>query len=220
MTGQRFGRLVVVERCGTMYKKPISAWLCRCDCGNEKIVPIFHLKNGNTKSCGCLTKEMASERGHKSKIGERSRKHGDFGTKLYGVWAAMKRRCSNPNVPAYKNYGGRGITVCNDWMAYQSFKDWAIGTGYKESTGEARNKLTLERIDANGPYSPDNCTWIPLKQQAGNHRRNVKIEHDGEMLTLSEISRKTGIKPGTISKRHRQGATSYQELTVPTEKNN
>lgn len=196
LTGMKFTRLTAIEEHGKIGK--VTAWLCKCDCGNFKVVLRNNLLQGSVKSCGCLTKEIASERGIKSRIGDRTRKHGDFGTKLYGIWAAIKRRCSNPNTKHYEDYGGRGIKVCDAWLDYIGFKEWATLSGYKEG-------LTIERIDVNGNYCPENCSWIPLEQQASNTRRSVHVEYNGKVYSIKEIAEITGLKPRTILGRYQRG---------------
>ncbi|MBR4420014.1 MAG: hypothetical protein IKT32_03965, partial [Clostridia bacterium] len=130
LTGQKFGRLTAIERIES-YKQR-SRWLCLCECGNTNTVLASHLRSGAVRSCGCLSKDVAADRGIKSKIGERTRKHGDFGTRLYGIWAAMKRRCYNSHTRYFADYGGRGIAVCEEWHDYINFKQWALSTGYTE----------------------------------------------------------------------------------------
>ena len=213
ITGQRFGRLIVIERRGSMYDKPVSAWLCKCDCGNEKIVSLIHLRNGATKSCGCLNKEIAAERGRKSRIGERARKHGDFGTKLYGIWAAMKRRCNNPKTRYYADYGGRGIKVREPWSSdYSSFKLWAISAGYEEG-------LSIERIDVDGDYCPENCKWISKNEQNANKRVSIRLEFQGNTYSIKELSQLTGLKERTIQARYYKGL-SIDEIINPILKKN
>lgn len=204
LIGERFERLVVIERVGSNGKQ--SLWRCLCDCGNEKIVTTSHLKQGCVKSCGCLTKEIASLRGHLSKIGERSRKHGDFGTKLYGVWAAMISRCENHNQRYYKDYGGRGIKVCDEWRYdYSKFKGWALSNGYEEG-------LTIDRINNDGNYEPSNCRWATKTEQMRNRRNTIKIEHNGKFYTLREIADLYGLKPRTVIGRYERGERTFEQL--------
>ena len=202
VAGQRFGRLTVIKRNGKKYGG--SAWLCKCDCGNEKTIALQHLKNG-TKSCGCLTKEIAQERGYKSRIGDRTRKHGDFGTKLYNVWAGMKRRCNNGKALHYEDYGGRGIIVCDEWHDYLNFKEWSLNNGYEEG-------FSLDRIDVNGDYEPSNCRWATWVQQQNNRRHNLKFNYDGKEYTLRQLSNMTGIKYRTLLGRYQRGWTIEQML--------
>lgn len=199
LTGQKFGRLTVIER--AIWEESdnrCAKWLCQCQCGQTKVVSSVHLRNGNTRSCGCLSKELASERGQKSRIGQRSLKHGDFGTKLYGVWAGMKRRCQNPNTKYYADYGGRGIEVCKPWQEYINFKEWAIEAGYREG-------LSIDRVDVDGDYCPENCRWIPLKEQNSNKRISIKLEYKGRQYSIKEIARMTGLKTRTIQERYKRG---------------
>lgn len=164
LTGQRFGRLTVIRKEGT--NKQGSTWLCKCDCGNEKVVSRCHLMTGDTKSCGCLQREN-QKNGSITHCGTRE--------KLFGVWTAMKNRCTNPNVDGFKYYGGRGIYVCDEWMHdYEAFREWALSNGYTENEG--RNILTIDRIDNDGPYAPWNCRWVDMKTQVHNRRCSRKAE--------------------------------------------
>lgn len=208
LTGKRFGRLTVVRRYGTLNGRQ-STWLCKCDCGNEKVVTAGHLRQGNTLSCGCLAKETHVESGRKSHIGDRSRKHGDFGTKLYNVWNGMKTRCYNVNHKYYKDYGGRGIKVCDEWQKYIPFKEWAISNGYHEG-------LSIDRIDVNGNYEPSNCRWIPLSEQGMNKRNNVYYEYKGKRYSVKDIAKMTGLKERTIRGRFERGWSV--EKTIKTKK--
>lgn len=180
-TGKRFGRLVVKHKAFDKGRFPY--WHCKCDCGSEKDINVYSLISGNTKSCGCIRKE---------KISSVMLKHGGKHERLYKVWCDMKTRCYNENNSAYKHYGGRGISVCDDWKNdYSAFKSWAISSGYDENA--EKGKCTLDRIDVNGNYEPGNCRWVDTKTQANNTRANVKFNYDGGTYTLSELSDKYGI---------------------------
>lgn len=206
VTGQKFGKLTVVKRVGTKHRQ--SLWLCKCDCGNVTEVILSHLKRGVTTSCGCRQKEVRRINGLNSNIGERNLKHGDFGTKLYGVWAAMIRRCSNPNTKHYKHYGARGITVCDNWRNdYSQFKSWAISNGYREG-------LTIDRVDVNGNYEPSNCRWVDMKTQANNRRNNLLFNDGGENLNITQLSNKYNLKYTTIHERYRKGQ-SFEMMIKP-----
>lgn len=157
LTGQRFGRLTVIRREGSD-KRGNAVWLCRCDCGNETVVDGWSLRCGNTKSCICLKYEV---------VKEQFTVHGQSLSRLHGVWKGMKERCSNPKHNRYHRYGGRGITVCDEWRnSFQAFYDWAIVNGYDENA--PRGQCTIDRIDNDKGYNPDNCRWVDAKTQRHN----------------------------------------------------
>lgn len=160
--GQKFARLTAVSP-NRVDKNNGQTWDCLCDCGNTVCVPASHLKNGHTKSCGCLKNEKAAEL-----IGKRSLTHGaTVGRKkerLYRIWCQMRRRCSKPKDSSYQWYGAKGISVCSEWNTYSTFSAWAIHNGYEAS-------LTLDRVDPKGDYSPDNCQWITNAENVSRARK-------------------------------------------------
>lgn len=164
LTGQKFGRLVVVERYGICRKGQDAKWLCSCECGGVAIATGKNLRRGNTQSCGCYKRERTSEE---------KRKHGLSLQKerLYYVWVGMRQRCLNANYKQYKDYGGRGISYCKEWDDYNNFRMWALANGYDDKA--PFGKCTLDRIDVNGNYEPSNCRWVDMKIQ-NNNKRYIK----------------------------------------------
>lgn len=199
LEGQRFGRLVAIEpipRPGSRRR-----WRCKCDCGNETLTPTQNLLSGKAKSCGCMKIEKAT-------------KHGDSRTRIYRIWNGMKNRCNNENEIGYENYGGRGITVCEEWNnSFEEFRDWSFENGYKEG-------LTIDRIDVNGNYEPSNCRWVTMAEQNRNKRDNVYLTYNEETKILGDWARLFGIKNNTLSRRIKDGWTVEQALTIPASKQN
>lgn len=203
LTGQTFCRLTVVERAPNKGKR--TMWKCVCNCPNgektECIVSREHLRSGHTKSCGCLRDEVVTLR---------NLKHGKYNSRLHAIWSNMKRRCYNSKDQGYKDYGLRGITVCDEWRNnFQVFYDWAMLHGY-------RDDLTIERSDVDGNYSPENCRWATAKEQANNKRDNHFITYNGKTKTLSQWEDELGIKQATL--RHRINNYNWSIERALTEK--
>lgn len=204
LTGQRFGRLTVVEK-STPDKHGTMRWLCLCDCGTQKVVRGDKLRTGEVMSCGCLQRECRSERA--KEIGKQNKTHGLSGTHLYYVYDNMLRRCYDEKCVRYPRYGGRGISVCKEWLDDRdAFYKWAIKSGYEDG-------LTIDRIDVDGGYSPGNCRWVTQKVQANNRSTNTIICLDGVSHTIAEWSDITGILQGTIYARLKRGLTPDRILS-------
>lgn len=160
LTGQKFGRLTAVSFCGVKNHK--ARWKCMCDCGLSVIATANNLKSGNTKSCGCLRREITKKQGKANAV------HGDSHdnrTRLYTIWCGMRQRCENKNRSSYPLYGGKGICVCEEWNDFSTFKKWALSHGYNDS-------LSIDRIDSSGNYAPENCRWITLSENVARANKN------------------------------------------------
>jgi hypothetical protein len=197
MVGERYGRLVVKERAGSI--RDIAQWLCVCDCGKETRVTGDALRRGNTRSCGCLLNEARKIAGRANKT------HGMSYTPTHKSWSAMKGRCSNPKDDSYANYGGRGIKVCDRWNSFENFF---------ADMGEAPSGLTIDREDVNGNYEPSNCRWATDTEQARNTRVNRIINAFGKSMTLADWGDETGLDVETISTRIKRGWTIEKALTT------
>jgi hypothetical protein len=194
LRGQKFGMLTAVSFVEVVHRRG-AFWLFRCDCGNEKVIRANNVVHSGTNTCGCS-------------------KDGVCGERLYNIWTGMKMRCFNPNDPAYKNYGGRGISVCEEWAgknSFKAFRDWALANGYKDD-------LTIDRIDNDLWYSPSNCRWVTKKEQNNNRRSNLKITAWGETKNLCEWSRDSRCSVAaseTISDRLKRGMSPEGAIGLP-----
>lgn len=193
LKGKRFGRLVVKSFDGI--KNGAYYWICKCDCGNEKSICSCHFKYGKTNSCGCYNKEL---------ISKRTTKHHLTNTRLFKIWRGMIDRCYYKTHKYYKNYGGRGIDICKEWKDdFKSFYDWAIKNGYNENA--KRGKCTIDRIDNNKGYFPENCRWVDMYVQQNNTRKTKKVWYNNVNITLEELSKLCGISKSILYKRLYKG---------------
>ena len=169
LTGQKFGMLEAVRF--DHIHKGHTYWLFKCDCGKEKVISTTNFITNKVKSCGCLLHRPAINRTHNMKD-----------SRLYHIWASMKQRCNNKNCRAFVNYGQRNITICDDWKTnFLAFYDWAINNGYDK-------ELSIDRIDNNKGYSPDNCRWATASEQNNNKRNIIKVLFNGKYYTLRDIA--------------------------------
>ena len=179
LTGQKYGRLTVLDRGPDHVRKSgrkIVQWNCICDCGNKIVVSASDLRSGHTQSCGCYMID---------RIKEANTRHGKTDSRLYNVWASMRERCYCPTLPTYPRYGGRGIKMCDEWYnSYLEFERWALNNGYDENA--LRGKCTIDRIDVNGNYCPENCRWVDQKTQMSNVTYNHYETMNGVTHTVAE----------------------------------
>ena len=175
----------------------VKRWRCRCDCGNEKIILQQSLTSGNTKSCGCLSKERLT-------------RHGGYYFPEYQIWAGMKSRCYNPKNRSFKDYGGRGIKVCERWL--NSFEKFYADMGNRPTP-----KHTLDRKNVNGDYKPSNCRWVTQSEQHNNKRNNNLITFEGKTLTETQWRKRMGLGRNLIRRRIAEGWSVEKALTTPSQ---
>lgn len=201
LSGQKFNRLLALSRCKLVSPKGrvYVAYLCVCDCGEQKTIRQAELYSGKTKSCGCLMRERTSQA---------NTKHGMFGTPVYSAWSSAIARCHNVNDKDYPKYGGRGITVCDRWR--ESFENFYADMGDKPSP-----QHSIDRVDNSLGYSSDNCRWATHTTQNNNRRSNQLLTYNGETKTAAEWSRQTGIKYTTLLRRMDKGWPAEDVLFKP-----
>lgn len=185
-SGRRYGSLVVLSFAG-LSSRGHATWRCSCACGREVVALGFNLRNGNTGSCGCARKRVSREK---------ATSHGRSGSRLYLVWAAMLSRCRNPRDKNYPRYGGRGISVCDRWLRFE---------GFYADMHPRPDGLSLDRVDNDGGYSPENCRWATRCEQGANMSRSVRLVVSGASLSLSDAEALFGVGRGTIYARLRKG---------------
>lgn len=188
---KKFGKLTVIEEYGKDKRNQIL-WKCLCECGNITYVTTYRLNKGKTLSCGCLMSAINSKQAYL--LGKNNKKHGMSNARIYKIYYGLRERCLNTNSSKYKDYGQRGIKISSEWDSFDKFYEWAMKNGYND-------KLTIDRIDVNGDYEPCNCRWADMNTQGNNRRNNRIFEINGSRKTLSELSRQSNLKAGTISAR-------------------
>ena len=196
ISGEKFGRLTAIEFYGMgAQKNPVPMWKCKCDCGKECVVSYYNIMNGHTRSCGCIQREF---------ISSRNTVHGGIGDRLYRVWRNIITRCTYEKGQEYYLYGGRGIKVCQEWLHdYKAFKEWAYSHGYDENA--EKFKCTIDRIDTNGDYCPENCRWVSQLVNDNNRRTSVYITVNGERITMSNAARKYGVSYKSLASGIKKG---------------
>ena len=196
LTGSSFGMLSVLSFYGKD-KYSHNLWLCRCECGSTTIVETRALKMGKTRSCGCLARKLTVER---------NTTHKGTHTRLYGIYNKIKWRCEYPSCNSYRYYGERGIRICDEWKnSFEAFRDWALSHGYRED-------LTIDRIDVNGNYEPNNCRWATKKVQSRNKRNNIRLTFNGETKTLMDWAKERDVKYMVLYRKYRAGLTPEEIL--------
>ena len=198
---QKFGMLTVIKESEKRFAKCRSIlWECKCECGNTAIVSGTNLKTGNTKSCGCITKERITNLNYN---------HGLSRKRVYRILISMKTRCYNKKVNEYKEYGGRGIIVCADWLNdFMNFYNWSMKNGYSDT-------LSIDRIDNDGNYEPNNCRWATMKEQSNNNRHNRFITYNDETKTMKEWCEKLNLGYNTIRLRIYNGWSTERAFETP-----
>ena len=182
--GRRFGRLVVLTL-DHVADNGDACWLCECDCGRLTIVRRYNLLKGSVQSCGCYAKEKATT-------------HGRTNTRLHNIWTTMLQRCANPNHKSYLNYGGRGVFVCDEWHNFEEFYNWSISNGYEDD-------LTIDRIDTDDGYYPENCRWVDQYVQQNNRRNNRLVTYNNVIHTVAEWATLLNVDYKALWKRVNRG---------------
>ena len=198
LENQTFGRLTVLDEVGRT-KSGGATWRCICTCGREVVVTSDALRSGKTRSCGCIKQEQ--------RLSQKT--HGETHSPIHNLWSGMRNRCNNPNNRKYERYGARGIRVCDEWdSSYEAFRDWCLANGY-------RRGLTIERLDVDGDYSPENCIFATQKVQQNNRSNNHRITYNGATRTMSEWADLLGMSYKMLEHRLNRGWTVDEAFTIP-----
>jgi len=181
LIGKKFGKLTVIKEGENKGKN--TTWICKCDCGEEKTILAYNLTSGKSKSCGCVRGE---------KLGNLVRTHGFSNTRLYHIYKGIKQRCHNENNPAYMYYGGKGVSICNEWNCdYLKFKEWSLNNNYDEF-------VSIDRINPDGNYCPENCRWVSMQKQQNNKLNSMFVTIGDDKLTIAEWADKSKTNKQTL----------------------
>jgi len=205
LLGKRFNSLVVIERVGSA--RGNIWWDCLCDCGRKAFRTTAQLNNGLVASCGCAQRMAAAKTCLARGV------HFMRGTRIYRIWRGMRQRCLDKNYSNYPYYGGRGITICSEWMVFTEFYNWAITSGYSK-------ELSIDRINVNGNYEPKNCRWATPIEQSNNKASSRKISFGGESLTVAQWARRMNINQTTLNNRILSGWPIEKALSMPADYKN
>ena len=198
LVNQTFGRLTVIDFAYS--KNGRSYWKCKCECGNEKDIFGKNLKRGTIRSCGCLRAERSRER---------MTTHGSTYSRLYNIWCSMKQRCETSKQEKFiRGYQNRGIKVCEAWHDFAVFQKWALENGYND-------KLSIDRVDNDKGYFPENCRWVDNQTQQNNKRSNIYLTYNNKTLTIAQWARELGMKYNTLDERLRKGWSIERAFTQP-----
>ena len=195
LSGMRFGYLTVLKRVGSNKHKN-ALWECVCDCGNHKVYPSGKLTSGRATNCGCKTSEIKSKNASKHGI------TAGGAPRTLVIWNGMKARCLNPKATSYKNYGARGIRICDEWMIFENFHNWAIENGYDDLK-------EIDRIDNDGNYCPENCRWVSKSENRCRQRQSRYVNVDGLELNLAQWSRRLNVSRYVIRKYMNMGDEKF-----------
>lgn len=191
--GNKYGRLTAIVKAKDKAKNRDSYWVCKCECGADRKVAQHHLKTGHAQSCGCIGLDRIT-------------KHNRSNSPTYKTWENMISRCFNSRATGYHLYGGRGISVCERWRSFESFF---------ADMGERPKGKTLDRINTDGNYEPNNCRWLTVKEQANNTRRNRRVQYEGQSYTLAQLSELTQMGYKTLQQRLDKGMSAFDAVHVP-----
>lgn len=210
--GKRFGRLTIVDFAHAESPYRGWMWVCRCDCGNTRTLIPGDVKQGKTRSCGCLHDEVCAEKASKFKYSVKDH------PRLYSIYNGIKKRCYSKNEPRYKDYGARGIEMCNSWLnptdGFDNFVEWSLSHGYSED-------MSIDRINVDGNYEPTNCRWVSMNEQALNKRDTKWVDYKGEHIQLMVLCDRLGITYDTVHDRiYKRGWSVEDAIEKPSAQHN